>query len=255
MGFYKDGIVNFLPNAKATWWATPHAASRSTSAFLHRVDTIVVLSTRTGEPVVQEDLNVNYIHSYGYFEPHLNKNYFLFCSIRNPYGRFCSWWRQNSIFGKYETLISYSEYVTRHQQYTREHMNNFNIIFNILKTSTRCKKMPDQYLRQECLTEDIKKLPFVNLSNPVVNEALQQHIINNNTSLLEKKMVFNKTVANKFNNPDRINLIRPWKEYYDEELANLVYEFFKEDFKYFGYSKDSWKQGVSSAPYNPDLYR
>jgi hypothetical protein len=32
-----------------------------------------------------------------------------------------------------------------------------------------------------------------------------------------------------------------WKEFYNQELADLVYEKFLEQFQLFGYHKDSWK--------------
>jgi len=33
-----------------------------------------------------------------------------------------------------------------------------------------------------------------------------------------------------------------WKDYYDESLAKVVFQYYKRDFIMFGYSKDSWRK-------------
>ncbi len=35
-----------------------------------------------------------------------------------------------------------------------------------------------------------------------------------------------------------------YKEYYDQDLADYVYSYLEEDFVYFNYNKDSWKNGT-----------
>lgn len=44
--------------------------------------------------------------------------------------------------------------------------------------------------------------------------------------------------------PPKLNTSEPYQlsEFYTEELAEIVYEFYREDFSFFGYHKDSWRQ-------------
>ena len=35
-----------------------------------------------------------------------------------------------------------------------------------------------------------------------------------------------------------------YKEFYDQDLADYVYSYLEEDFVYFNYNKDSWKNGT-----------
>jgi hypothetical protein len=35
-----------------------------------------------------------------------------------------------------------------------------------------------------------------------------------------------------------------WRSYYDEDLAEQVYELYRQDFEMFGYERDSWRGGA-----------
>ena len=37
----------------------------------------------------------------------------------------------------------------------------------------------------------------------------------------------------------------PWKDFYNQELADFVYSKTKRQFEMFNYKKDSWKDGTS----------
>ncbi len=41
-----------------------------------------------------------------------------------------------------------------------------------------------------------------------------------------------------------------WRSHYDEEIAGLVYNYYREDFERFGYAEDSWRPEAKSASHD-----
>jgi hypothetical protein len=79
---------------------------------------------------------------------------------------------------------------------------------------------PKYYVRYEFLEFDLKSLP----------------IVNDNLEMLED--VFKKYIKeNRF----KTN-IPHWKTYYNQDLADFVYDKLHKDFQLFNYERDSWKQ-------------
>jgi SAM-dependent methyltransferase len=85
--------------------------------------------------------------------------------------------------------------------------------------STRLKDVPlDRLLHLENLQQEFNKLPFV------------------------------KNTVNITKVCDRSHQRKHWTEYYNQELADEVYEWLAPDFELGDYSRDSWKYGIEAAP-------
>jgi len=82
-------------------------------------------------------------------------------------------------------------------------------------------KTPDLLIRVENLYSDILKLPFFMDDSHELFDIVYDNILNNGYS----------------SGYD-------YKEYYDQDLADYVYSYLEEDFVYFNYNKDSWKNGT-----------
>ena len=85
----------------------------------------------------------------------------------------------------------------------------------------RITKTPDLIIRVENLYSDILKLPF---------------FMDNSCELFD--IVYNNILNNGYSSG------YDYKEYYDQDLADYVYSYLEEDFVYFNYNKDSWKNGT-----------
>jgi hypothetical protein len=84
---------------------------------------------------------------------------------------------------------------------------------------------PDYIIRMEYMLEDIQKIPvFMSLPH------------------LERGLEYVSENRFKGENPrdEYIGNIQHYQKYYNQELADLVYNNLKDYFDYFGYSKDSW---------------
>ena len=151
------------------------------------------------------------------------KDYTFVSNVRNPYSRMVSLFHLNShhlknfnrefktwVFG---TIKNFSF----NDKYQLHYHRNFPLIGRNF----------DKFIRQEHLQGDLKKLSFIDLNIPEINQAFENNIIHNGYS-----KEFEGEIGEKR---------KPWKEFYDEETAMKVFEEMKEQFELFGYRKESWK--------------
>ena len=83
------------------------------------------------------------------------------------------------------------------------------------------QRIPDYFIRQENLYEDYIKIPFIRDSKL------------NTCGILEE------LCGRKMNEgPPKL---KTYKEYYNQELADIIYLNYKEYFDHLNYDKDSWK--------------
>ena len=93
-------------------------------------------------------------------------------------------------------------------------------------TFSELNRFPNNFIRMEFLLDDLNKLSFIKEEK---SEEFKK--------LLDDNIQVNKYRSDIFT--------KPWQEYYDEELAECVYNSLKKDFNLFGYDKNSWKNGTS----------
>lgn len=144
-------------------------------------------------------------------------NYYKFTVVRNPYSRAISAWNvcvnvdpykvNYSGILKNKTFLEFAKWLT---VFINPGRAGYVVqpIYKWLEASCEF----DKILHLENINEEIKNLPFVNLT-------------------LEIK------VPNLLDRTDKEN----WKQHYTQEIADLVYEWAKKDFELYGYDRESWK--------------
>ena len=205
--------MNYSDKHKVIWLIPERTASRATFELMKLLD-----------------FSNTHLHEIAMPREKGKDDYDLYVNIRNPYSRMTSLHSHWHFFEGHHTKdLNYKEWL---EFVFSDPINNPTSDFFQGKPNknywhTRCydalKAMPmgpKYYVRYEFLETDLKSLP----------------IVKDNIDKLSE--VFNKYIkVNKFksNRPS-------WKTYYDQEIADYVYEKLEKDFKLFNYHKDSWKE-------------
>ena len=92
------------------------------------------------------------------------------------------------------------------------------------------KKNFDKFIRVEFLSDDLKSLNFIDLSQPKINEVWTKVILEN-TYNHEFKYI--ETDSKK-----------SWYDFYNQNIADLVFMNLEKQFELFGYDRNSWKNGT-----------
>ena len=150
--------------------------------------------------------------------PKGKEDYFFVLNTRNPYIRMISIYhlfciRDNFEPNNFNNWIR--EKIIEEIKYPN-HPHSFQVFLKrkILKT-------PDLFIRVESLYSDILKIPIFTDNSDELFDIINDNILTNYYS-------------SGYN----------YKEYYDQDLADYVYSYLEEDFVYFNYNKDSWKNGT-----------
>ena len=181
---------------------------------------------RTGTRSTREILRVlNFKTCDHHFEvPENYEEYFMVANIRNPYHRMPS---------------LYYLYCNNNRNFDMKFNDFLDLIFNNQKlkigyqldyenTIMSSSKPFDKFIRTESLELDLKSLSFIDLNNSDIAKVFDEHIHNN---------PLKKEFSNEMNSDKK-----PWKDFYNQEIADYVYDNLKKQFEFFGYNKDSWKE-------------
>ncbi|KJV06711.1 sulfotransferase family 2 domain-containing protein [Methylocucumis oryzae] len=168
----------------------------------------------------------------------LNKNTVVrFCVVRNPYARLASAWADKI------------------RQKEPGYERNWQLIANYTNTdSKQCPSFPN-FVRWVVETQNPKHCnphwrAMVNLLLPDLIDYT--HVIHTENLADELQEILNLIAPDKDANillkKHRTNESLPieWQNYYDEQTAALVAEFYKEDFAHYGYSITSWQSAPKS---------
>lgn len=151
--------------------------------------------------------------------PKGKEDYFFVLNTRNPYIRMISIYH---LFCNNFNLIpnNFNNWIRENLvEEIKYHNQTLNYQFFLKNKIT---KTPDLLIRVENLYSDILKLPFFNDDSDELFNVVNDNILRNSYS----------------SGYD-------YKEYYNQDLADYVYSYLEEDFVYFNYNKDSWKNGTS----------
>lgn len=142
--------------------------------------------------------------------PDNHLDYQLISTMRNPYSRFISYhFFSNKLNPKKQIdLYDYNSSIGRISKFLDIEPMAFG------------KRTPDFFIKTESMLEDVLQFDFIQQSKLYQCGVLQD--------LVSKK--FNSTSYNE-----------NWKNYYNRELADQVYNLFKHIFDLNIYDKDSWK--------------
>ena len=147
-----------------------------------------------------------HFHNPCFFDDH--ESFKFISTIRNPYIQVFSEFPKN---GK-QTKENFKIHLERKFQLDKSDVYNF---WNY------SKRIPDYILRVENVYEDYLKIPFIRESEFCKSGNLKS-VIDSNP---------NKTPYN-----------YDWRDFYDQNIADLVYYNSSDYFDLFGYDKNSWKK-------------
>jgi hypothetical protein len=154
--------------------------------------------------------------------PHGKEDYDLIVNIRNPYSRLVSIFHHYMFRGKNYDKKFYDWITKKHYIYEDEFTNVY-----IASRLKKLPKEPDFYVRMENFQDDIKSLWFVKENINLLEQTISNNIETNGYLSEFESDVFVKKSS--------------WKDYYNEEISEIVYEKLKDEFLFFNYDKNSWK--------------
>ena len=219
--------MNVSTKVQTVWLAPPRTATRSTWKLLELYEFKPIGITPAKSP---------YTHNIGV--PNGAEDYNLLVNFRNPYSLMVSTWYYDHTRNKTNIKeLSFEQYVrdkciTRILSSTRRSIKDhfYSEACNVIKKTNKSYIV----IKYESLVEDIKKIPFIDFNDTVIQSRYNEYILKNN---------FNEssTILGELKKDSSEKHITDWRYYYTEELANIVYDYKAEQFEVFGYNKDSWK--------------
>ncbi len=229
---YLDGpqYINFSTKHNCFVLTPPKTGSRNLTRILKHLDfhTYGV----DGERFVYLDSQPTHNHTVSFMENHLDHEVMISC--RNPYAIYCSMFRLKIVVdGKIRSTFNlqkeYHEYLLEYLHYDmgdpwRDNSGN-HFIEKLLSRKI------DHRIKLENFSESVLNVPFIkNLPSEQI-QLIRDLSLEKFGDYSEMK-VFN--FAKKYFPSD-------FRLYYNQEIADLVYENFKGKFAIMGYDKDSWK--------------
>lgn len=158
-----------------------------------------------GKPNYDEIIKGHH-HNPCFFNGH--EEFKFIATIRNPYVQVFSEFPKN---GK-QTKSDFKEHLERKFQLDKPDVGKFWDYSN---------RLPDYVLRVENIDEDYLKIPFIRNSEIAKSGEL-------------KRIIDSKPNKTRFN--------YSWKDFYDQNTADLVYYNSSSYFELFKYDKNSWKK-------------
>jgi hypothetical protein len=155
------------------------------------------------------------------------KNYFLISNIRNPYSRLVSIYNLFCLHSN-KKPDNFKLWVERR---LTDDADPSKIVLNyqtdLLPRYFEKIKFPNYCVKIESFEKDIRNIPFI-----------KENITDELNSIIEENIV-----SNRFENEFSKSI--SWQNQYDDETAELVFNFLEKEFITFGYNKNSWLNGAS----------
>jgi hypothetical protein len=107
---------------------------------------------------------------------------------------------------------------------------DYNENFFISDSLKKLSKVPDLYVRMENFENDINSIWFVKENFNFLEQILKNSIEKNDFDLDEFQINVHGFIKK-----------GSWKEYYNDEISEFVYEKMRREFDFFNYDKNSWK--------------
>ena len=209
------------------WWATGDDAGRSVRKFLE------IAGCPDFRVYGEEDSNAHRTHAQGI--PEELKGFPIISNCRNPYAKAVAFFLDVSLeryaSGEGE-LGDMKKWITKCVGHDEVHAH--------WKEWDKIGTYPTYYIRVESLEEDIKNIPLIikNAEPEALETALDNYIrkdhFNERRYWLEYPEV-------KWQKEYDENGQFMWKHFYDQELADTVYEKWEPAFVLQGFDKESWK--------------
>jgi hypothetical protein len=158
--------------------------------------------------------------------------YYTILNVRNPYSRVVSLYylycfnnqNFNIPFQQFVEIVKISPrdkfiYSKDGVQLKKNH-DLYNIHYDFFLENL-IGRNPEKIVRIENLEEDIVTIPFLKNKKDIYIELIKNNPYSNEFSKMVEK--------------------KPWKTFYNEENSLIIYEKLRNQFLYYGYDKNSWK--------------
>lgn len=172
-------------------------------------------------------------HNFDFFKGH--ENYKLMISCRNPYDIFVSKFRfwLGGVGVMKSTFDLKSEFLEFIEEFIFEIEERIWFKPSHLLKSKKILMRPIDYrIRLENLEESYLNVPFISESEFAKNGSLLKELNNKIGDHREQKLV----------KPWVPHLPEDFRDYFTQEIADLIYDNFTELFVFMDYDKDSWKK-------------
>jgi len=203
--------MNYNDDLKVVWITPMRTGTRSSGAIMSKLD-----FKSENNNIHQKEI----VHVIGV--PDGKEDYNLIVNIRNPYSRLVSIFHLYMYRSKNYDKKFYDWITKKHHIYEDEFFNIY-----IASRLKGLPKEPDFYVRMENFQDDIKSLWFVKENFDLLEQTINDNIEKNRYLTEFEEYGFTKKNS--------------WKEYYNEEIAEIVFLKLKGEFDFFNYDKNSWK--------------
>lgn len=209
--------MNISEKVKHVWWASMRTGSRAVSDIIKFYD---FYNYETKQ-------NVHY-HPFSHTcqVPLEFLDYKIIMQVRNPYSRALSYWHLYSWKNVDDKLViteSFEDYVMSNKCITDHYENGI------------IKYKPYYYIHYENLSEDVLNIPFLDNNK----DMLRCH-----TTLIKDNIYLNEGVEAKegsLKRDPKDNRYADWRFYFNQKIADKVYEACAPQFELLNYDKNSWK--------------
>jgi len=182
-------------------------------------------ATRTTNTLLKK-LGFLSIGTHSFRLPPERLDYQLISNIRNPYSRMVSLFFLYSLH-KLNYKLNFElwcEYVLNDQQFENDYQLRYD-----LKIKSVSRNF-DKFIRVETYAEDIKSLNFIDLSNTEIDKVYQNNVLKNGYTHEFKKIQTEERQS--------------WQDFYNQKIADLVFSKLEDQFNFFNYNRNSWKDGT-----------
>jgi len=202
--------MNYNDDLKVVWITPMRTGTRSSGAIMSKLD-----FKSENNNIHQKEI----VHGIGI--PEGKEDYMLIVNIRNPYSRMVSLY--------YLYLHNSKQFNQSFDRWVKSNLSfsDYNKSFFILDSLKKLSKLPDLYVRMENFKNDINSLWFVKENFDLLEQTINDNIEKNRYLTEFEEYGFTKKNS--------------WKEYYNEEIAEIVFLKLKGEFDFFNYDKNSWK--------------
>jgi len=239
--------MNISKQVKCVWWSPRRVASRATFQMLKLYGFVPV----DVEGNLFSTSNTGFIHSIGI--PRGAEAYTVLINVRNPYSRLVSLWylyhwinkAQVGTLKTFEQFVNYvypdRNFITLEEEEdfksNEVNLTRYNEYEHIINMMSQYPEKSYQLIKYETLQDDIKKIPFINFTDPAILSIYNQYIANNQfDTQISKDNVDIGKLKRDATNP----LVSDWRNYYTQELADIVYNKEIHAFIAFNYEQNSW---------------
>jgi len=222
------------------WWCVGDNAGRSVREFLKDAgcDDFYVYNEE-GEIMMKGENPVIRTHNQGI--PKGFEGYPIISNARNPYAQAASYFLDISLQDYIDTKVELGDIKKWITQLVDQNSGFYDLDFAYWNAWSKIGANPDYYIRVENLEEDIKNIPLIisNTTTEDLEESLNINIRYDNFNERDKWLEYPEMKWQREYDKDGKFM---WQHFYDQELADTVYNSWGEAFILMGYDKDSWKQ-------------